>query len=82
MSKINEILDKLNDWWFWFKNLFLSYYELTVSYNSIYGDGDDEIFTVAKFYKKQDKYLKFKTEDGDIVEIRGAEGLNYKIKEL
>jgi exonuclease VII large subunit len=53
-----------------------------VSYNSIYGDADDETFVVAKFYKKQDKYLQFKTEDGDIVEIRGAEGLNYKIKEL
>jgi len=81
MSK-QEFLEKLNDWWFWFKNLFLSYYELTVSYNSVYGDADDEVFIVAKFYKKQDKYLQFKTEDGDIVEIRGAEGLNYKIKEL
>tara|TARA_Y100000114_G_scaffold118236_1_gene112717 strand:- start:387 stop:497 length:111 start_codon:yes stop_codon:yes gene_type:complete len=34
------------------------------------------------FYNKQEKYLKFKTEDKEIVEIRGAEGLNYKIEEL
>lgn len=77
-----ENSEKLNQLWFWFKNLFLTYYELTVSYNSTYGDGDDQTFTVSHFYKKQDKYLKFKTEEGEIVEIRGAEGLNYRIKEL
>jgi len=37
---------------------------------------------VRKFYSKQEKYLKFKTEDREIVEIRGAEGLNYRIQEL
>jgi hypothetical protein len=37
---------------------------------------------VAKFYAKQEKYLKFKTHDGEIVELRGAEGLNYRIQEL
>tara|TARA_B100000963_G_C22492856_1_gene610062 strand:+ start:825 stop:938 length:114 start_codon:yes stop_codon:yes gene_type:complete len=37
---------------------------------------------VKKFYNKKDKYLKFKSDDGEIVEIRGAEGLNYKIEEV
>ena len=71
-KKQQENWEKLKQLWFWFKNLFLTYHELTVSYN----------FTVSHFYKKQDKYLKFKTEEGEIVEIRGAEGLNYRIKEL
>jgi hypothetical protein len=37
---------------------------------------------VKKFYKKQPKFLKFKTHEGDLVEITGAEGLNYRIEEL
>lgn len=68
--------------WTWIVNLFKTRYKLTVSYNSTYGDTDDENFIVLTFYSKQDKYLKFKTENKEIVEIRGAEGLNYKIEEL
>ena len=37
---------------------------------------------IKKFYKKQPKYLKFRTHEGDLVEITGAEGLNYRIEEL
>ena len=37
---------------------------------------------IKKFFKKQEKYLKFKTIEGDIVEIRGSEGLNYRIEEV
>ena len=68
--------------WTWIVNLFKTRYKLTVSYNSTYGDKDDETFIVLSFYNKQEKYLKFKTDDKEIVEIRGAEGLNYKIEEL
>lgn len=66
----------------WIKSLFETRYKLIVSYNSTYGDGDDQHFTVTKFFIKKDKYLKFKTISGEIVEIRGAEGLNYRIQEL
>ena len=55
---------------------------LTVSYNATYGDSDDQTFTVKKFYSKKEKYLKFKTINNEVVEIRGAEGLNYKIEDL
>lgn len=81
MSK-NRFLEYLIYFWFWLKNLSITHYELTVSYNSTYGDADDQIFIVTKFFKKQDKYLMFKTEEGETVEIRGAEGLNYRIREL
>lgn len=66
----------------WIKSLFETRYKLVVSYNSTYGDGDDQEFIVVKFYSKKDKYLSFKTIDGEVVEIRGAEGLNYRIQEL
>ena len=62
-------------WWF-------PTYKLTVSYNDIFGDADDTTYIVRKFYTKQEKYLKFKTEEGEVVEVRGAEGLNYRIQEL
>ena len=72
----------MKEWWVWLTSLWTTYYRLTVSYNAIYGDADDTVFTVKKFYYKQDKYLKFKTSENEIVEIRGAEGLNYKIEEI
>tara|TARA_A100001518_G_C1194774_1_gene39482 strand:- start:139 stop:357 length:219 start_codon:yes stop_codon:yes gene_type:complete len=68
--------------WEWLKSLFTTYYNLTVSYNATWGDKDDQSFVVIKFYIKKEKHLKFKTKKGEIVEIRGVEGLNYKIEEL
>ena len=73
---------KLMEIWNWIVSLFRPRYKLTVSYNHIYGDADDVVYEVKKFYKKQDKYLYFKTVEGELVEIRGAEGLNYRIEEL
>ena len=66
--------------WIWY-NLFPRY-NLTVSYNQTWGDTDDRSFVVKKFIKKQEKFLKFKTIEGDVVEIRGSEGLNYRIEEV
>ena len=62
--------------WTWLTSLFKTRYKLTVSYNSTYGDADDQTFIVRKFYNKQDKYLKFQTDKKEVVELRGAEGLN------
>ena len=68
--------------WNWLISLFKTRYKLTVSYNSTYGDSDDQSFIVRKFYSKQEKYLKFQTDNKEIVELRGAEGLNYRIEEI
>jgi len=73
---------KLKAFWLWLVAKFFPRYELTVSYNQTWGDTDDRAFTVKKFYKRTDKYLKFKTHEGDLVEIRGAQGLNYRIEEI
>ena len=79
---MSEFREKLKEWWNWFKSLFITYYQLQVSYNHTWGDADDQTFVVKKFHKKQEKFLSFTTQDGELVEIRGAEGLNYRITEL
>ncbi len=73
---------KLKEIWNWIVNLFRTRYKLTVSYNSTYGDADDQEFIVKKFYYKQEKYISFKDENDVTVEIRGAEGINYRIQRL
>jgi len=73
---------EVKELWLKIQSYFSTRYKLTVSYNSTYGDGDDATYIVRKFFNKQDKYLKFQTETKEVVEIRGAEGLNYKIEEL
>lgn len=77
--KIGNIFNKFYNW---LKSLFTTRYKLVVSYNSTYGDADDQTFIVKKFYYKQDKYISFRTDTNETVEIRGAEGLNYRITEL
>ena len=79
---MEKIKNKIKAFWLWLVSKFLPRYELTVSYNQTWGDSDDKTYTVKKFYKKQPKYLKFRTHEGDLVEITGAEGLNYRIEEL
>ena len=68
--------------WTWITSLFVTRYKLKVSYNSTWGDNDDQEFIVKKFYWKQEKYISFKDENNDTVEIRGADGLNYRITKL
>jgi|TARA_R110001606_G_C15379437_1_gene650286 hypothetical protein len=86
MNKTKEILKKIwtkiEAFWFWLKSLFITYHSLKVSYNATWGDADDQEFIVKKFIKKQPNFISFITEDGELVEIRGADGLNYRIQQL
>ena len=82
MATLKKIIEKLTKFWYWLTTWFITYYTLKVSYNATWGDSDDQEFIVKKFYKKQPNFLRCKTQEGDIVEIRGAEGLNYRIQEL
>ena len=77
-----QLKKKLKNLWIRVVGFFFPRWKLTVSYNKEWGDIDDTEFTVKKFIKKQPKFLKFKTHDGDVVEIRGATGLNYRIEEI
>ena len=78
---MNKLKKKLKKIWLVIVSFFFPRWKLTVSYNQTWGDSDDREFIVKKFFKKQPNFLKFKTQDGDIIEIRGAEGLNYRIEE-
>ena len=73
---------KLKQVWLDLISLFFPRYTLTVSYNDTWGDKDDQEFIVKKFYTKKPNYLKFRTHEGDLVEVRGADGLNYRIEQL
>ena len=73
---------KLKQIWLDLISLFFPRYTLTVSYNDTWGDKDDQEFIVKKFYTKKPNYLKFRTHEGDRVEVRGADGLNYRIEQL
>ena len=75
-------MEKAKAYWLWFISKLFPRYTLIVSYNDNWGDQDDQEYIVKKFFKKQPNFLRFKTHEGDIVEIRGADGLNYRIEEL
>jgi len=81
-EKLKKLLTLLQKFWFWLKSFFITYYSLKVSYNATWGDADDQEFIVKKFIKKQPKFISFITEDDELVEISGADGLNYRIKQL
>tara|TARA_B100000085_G_scaffold26572_1_gene22154 strand:- start:1841 stop:2068 length:228 start_codon:yes stop_codon:yes gene_type:complete len=66
----------------WFLSLFLTRYEITVSFNKEWGDADDRTYIAKKILTQKEKHLKFRTEDNEVVEYRSAAGLNYIIKEL
>lgn len=82
MKKIKAFFRKLKEYWIKLKAKFIKLYKLTISYNNVWGDSDDQTYIVRKFLVTKEKYIKFRTEDNHVVELRGAEGLNYKIEEL
>ena len=69
--------------WIWVKSWFIQYHKVTVSYNAIYGDADDQVFeNVPKILTQKEKSLIFINEDGCKISFSGADGLNYKIEEM
>ena len=79
---MEKLKARIKAFWLWLVSKFFPRYKLTVSYNQTWGDSDDTTYVVKKFYSRKPKYLKFRTHEGDLVEITGAEGLNYRIEEL
>ena len=68
--------------WTTVKGWFQETYEIVVSFNREYGDADDKKYIAKKIYKQTEKHLKFKDEDGCMVEFRSSGGLHYIIKEI
>ena len=79
---MKEFLAKLKEIWIWLKSKFVPLYKVTVSFNTVWGDSDDQTFTVRKIITQKEKFLKFRTESGEVIQFSGAEGLNYKIEEM
>ena len=82
MHKIKEFFASVKNWWIWLKSKFVPLYKVTVSFNNVWGDSDDQVFLVKKIITQKEKHLKFRTESGEVVQFTGAEGLNYKIEEI
>ena len=80
MHKIKKFFATMKRWWTALKSKFITLSTLTVSYNQIWGDSDDKTFIVKKFLIVKPNHLKFRTQSGQVVEMHGAEGLNYKIE--
>ena len=85
MNKVKIILkyigQKLQAFYFWLISLFQTRYTIHVSYDSQWGNSDDQVFEhVRKVVKQNFKELKFVTHDKRLVHIRSMNGLRYKIE--
>ena len=56
-------------------------YKITVSFNNQYGDGDDRIYIAKKIIIQKEKHLKFRDDDGNLVEHRSSGGLNFIVED-
>ncbi len=82
MDKIKQFLASVKSWWIWLKSKFVPLYQVTVSFNNVWGDSDDQVFIARKIITQKEKFLKFRTESGEVIQFSGAEGLNYKIEDI
>ena len=79
-TKVWEIIKKI---WSWLYSLFITRYNIVVSYDSEWGNNDDQHFNNVRSIQKQTQNeLKFIDENKRPVVIRSAAGLNYKIEEV
>lgn len=74
--------EKMKQLWDWIKSLFQTRYKVTVSFNKEWGDADDRSYITKKVLISKEKHLKFRDEDGKIIEYRSAAGLNYIIEDV
>ena len=51
---------------------FITRYKVTVSFNKEWGDVDDRSYITKKIITQKEKHLKFRDENGKIVEYRSA----------
>lgn len=82
MKQLKKLLDILKRFYRWIKSFFTLRYTVTVSFDSQWGNEDDQLYTgVRKIIKANFKELKFRTEDKKTVHIRGMNGLRYRIED-
>ena len=61
---MRKVWEWLKDAWIWIKSWFITYHRVTVSYNAIYGDADDQVFeNVPKISFNGADGLNYKIEE-------------------
>ena len=77
-----KVWNHLKNFWYWLSSFWTLRYTIHVSYDSQWGNEDDQVYEhVRKIIKANFKELKFSTDDKRTVHIRGMNGLRYKIEE-
>ena len=66
----------------WIISLFITRYQVRVSFNKEYGDEDDKVYITKKILVQKENHLKFRDVDNKTIEYRSAGGLNYIIEEV
>lgn len=71
----------MKKFWSWLSSLWTTRYKITVSYDSQFGNDDDVVYEdVIKISKQNFKELVFINKDKQLVVIRCANGLKYRIE--
>tara|TARA_Y100001938_G_C7871785_1_gene320656 strand:- start:119 stop:370 length:252 start_codon:yes stop_codon:yes gene_type:complete len=66
----------------WLYRYFTKRYTIHVSYDSHWGNEDDQVWCgVRKIIKQNFKELRFRTHDKRTIHIKGMNGLRYRIEE-
>lgn len=81
MNKTSYKTKLINFWW-WLVTLFQKRYTVVVSYDSEWGNADDQEWNhVRKIIKANFKELQFRTNDRRTIVLKGMGGLRYRIEE-
>ena len=79
---MNNLKTKLVNFWWWLITLFQKRYTVIVTYDSQWGNEDDQEWNhVRKIIKANFKELKFRTDDKRTIHIKGMNGLRYRIED-
>ncbi len=79
---MNNLKTKIVNFWWWLITLFQKRYTVIVSYDSQWGNEDDQEWNhVRKIIKSNFKELKFRTDDKRTIHIKGMNGLRYRIED-
>tara|TARA_B100001063_G_scaffold7201_1_gene5456 strand:+ start:5592 stop:5843 length:252 start_codon:yes stop_codon:yes gene_type:complete len=82
VNQLKKLLNGIKNFYYWIKRYFTLRYTIHISYDSQWGNEDDQVYNgVRKIIKSNFKELKFRTEDKRTVHIRGMNGLRYRIED-
>ena len=77
-----KVWNHLKNFWYWLYRYFNIRYTIHVSYDSQWGNEDDQVWCgVRKIIKQNFKELRFRTHDKKTIHIKGMNGLRYRIEE-